>query len=288
MQNMTRLPFMLIFALLNFSATDVSGAISPSAPGLPDASFPTGDLPKVQASPACPVSNCVVDPVSLTRERKAPAKAVSEFLAAEGQEAELVVVISHRTRATVRAWMNGETVLLPSALPRSGTNEVRVPVTLAEQNVLEFRLTGRIGTEVVFWIESGDATPPPPGDTGPTMEFRLSNSAVGPTASMNAVCSADHGDSFGIADWSDVVSGTDPSPIQAAGIAWIQWDDLGSFSTSFFGPTYHYQVSAIGNLNPNFYYGTIGVEPNQFWLNADGGMRPVLCKGPASSGLRCP
>jgi len=94
---------------------------------------------------------------------------------------------------------------------------------------------------------------------------------------------ADHGESFEIADWADVVAGTDPSSIQAAGTAWIQWDGLGSFSLSFFGATYHYLVSAIGNLNPTFYYGTIGAEPNQFWLNATGGTRPVLCKGPGSS-----
>ncbi len=280
---MIRMPFMLILALVSSSAHENTGAATYLESGLLDPSFPTEELTKVQASPECPVPNCLIGPVNLIRQRRAPAKSVSEFMAIEGQEAELVVAISQRNRATVRAWMNGEAVLLPSALPKSRTNEVRVPVTLAEQNVLEFRLSGRIGTEVVFWIEGGEATLPPTDDSEPPIEFRLSNSAVGPTATMNAVCSAEHGAGFEIAHWTDVVSGTDPWPILAAGTAWIQWDGLGSFSISFFGPTYHYLISTMGNLNPSYYYGTMDVEGNQFWLNANGGTWPVLCKGPASS-----
>ena len=279
---MTRLPFILIMALVSSSTHESRGAASPPAPELLDTSFPAEKLAEVQVSPACPVANCVIEPLSLTRELKAPARAVSEFLATEGQEAELVVVTSDRKRTTVRAWLNGDAVLLPSAMPRSGTNEVRIPVTLIEQNVLEFRLSGKKETEVVFWIESGDATPPPQGDPEPTIEFRLSNAAVGPTAIMNPVCSTDHGKSFEIAEWADVVAGTDSSPIHEAGTAWIQRDGIGSSSPFLFGPIYHYLVSAVGNVSPTYFYGTTGIEPNRFWLNAATGTRRVLCKGPAS------
>ncbi len=289
---MTRLPIMLLLALVG-SPTHQSGVeTSSSAPKLSDAPFPAEALSEPRIPPACPVANCLIDPVSLTRGVmasaravggvRAPARAISEFLATEGQEAELVVVTSDRKRTTVRAWLNEEAVLLPSAMPRSGTDEVRVPVTLIEENVLEFRLSGRKETEVVFWIESGDATPPPPGNEGPTLEFRLSNEAVDPNATMNAVCSADHGDGFEIAEWADVVAGMDPSPIHEASTAWIQWDGLGSFSPFPFSPTYHYLVSAVGNVSPTYYYGTTGVEPNRFWLNGAFGMRRILCKGPAS------
>jgi hypothetical protein len=49
---------------------------------------------------------------------------------------------------------------------------------------------------------------------------------------------------------------------------------------SFFGPTYHYLVSAIGNLNPSYFYDII--EPDLFWLNAASSFQRILCKGPAS------
>ncbi len=289
---MTRLPIMLLVALVGSSTHQIGLVTPPHSTRLSDAPFPAEALTEVRNSPACPVANCLIDPVSLTRGVmasaravggvRAPARAISEFLATEGQEAELVVVTSDRKRTTVRAWLNEEAVLLPSAMPRSGTDEVRVPVTLIEENVLEFRLSGRKETEVVFWIESGDATPPPPGNEGPTLEFRLSNEAVDPNATMNAVCSADHGDGFEIAEWADVVAGMDPSPIHEASTAWIQWDGLGSFSPFPFSPTYHYLVSAVGNVSPTYYYGTTGVEPNRFWLNGAFGMRRILCKGPAS------
>lgn len=201
----------------------------------------------------------------------------------EGQEAELVVVFSGRRKPVAHGWLNGEEVLVPSAVLRSKGDEVRVPVTLSDQNVLEFRLSGRPGNNVVFWIEGPAVPKPEPQDPSlPTIEFRVSGSSVGPTAVMNEVCAADFGEDFQIADWADVGAGVDATPVFSAGTAWIQWDGLGSFSSSFFGPTYHYLVSAIGNINPNYYYGTFGAEPNQLWLNAWDGTRPVLCKGPGS------
>lgn len=278
---MTRLLFILGFSLFNLSAHPREAAESRPAPDQRDAFFPNPGISVVQASPECPGPSCLVGPVSLTRDPNAPAKQVSEFLGTEGQEAELVVVSSDRKRTTVQAWLNGERVLLPSTMPRSGTDEVRVPVTLKGQNVLEVRLTAKPGTEVVFWVEGETATPSLPPDLEPTFEFRASDARVGPTVVMNAVCSTEFGADFEIADWADILAGIDPTPIQQAGTAWIQRDGIGSFSASFFGPIYHYLVSAVGNLYPNFHYGTI--EPDLFWLNAAGGDRQVLCKGPPGS-----
>ena len=277
---MTLLPYFLVLAFVGSPSPANNGVESLTAPGLSDPTAPLAPIPEIQASPECPVASCLVGPVSLTREQKAPRRQTSEFSAIAGQEAELVFVTSDRKRTTVKAWLNGETVLLPSALARSRSNEVRIPVTVAEENVLEVRLTAKPGTEVRFWIEGEAATPALPPAPEPTIEFRLSNASVGPTATMNAVCSADFGPNFEIADWADVVAGVDPTPIERAGTAWIQRDGLGSFSMSFFGPTYHYLVSAIGNVNPTYHFATI--EPDLFWLNALDGGRRVLCKGPSS------
>jgi len=226
--------------------------------------------------------------VSLTRGTRVPAKAVSEFTVrtvsafSAGQEpkAELAIATSDRKRTTIKAWLNGELVLLPSAFPRAGTDTLRIPVTLADQNVLEFRLTAKPGTEVEFWIESPDAPPPEPEDPVSAYEFRLSKEMVGPEAIMNDVCSTDHGPEFRIADWTDVVDGVDPSPIRQAGSAWVQWQGLGSFSLFTFGPTYHYLVSAIGPENGTVDSLTSGGDT--FWLTSAGTSRRVLCMGPRS------
>jgi len=276
---MARMTFLLVMALVGASAREDSPAGRLPSPELPDISFPSPHRPDLQASPECPVGNCWVGPESLTRDRKAPARFVSEFLAPAGEHAELVLVTSDRKRTTVRAWLNEQAILLPSALARGGSNEVRIPVILADQNVLEVRLAAKPGIEVTFWIEGEESSPPPP--SAPALEFRLSNGSVEPSAVMNEVCSTDHGPEFQIADWEDVVAGIDPTPIQQAGTAWIQRNGIGSISFSFFGPTFHYLVSAIGNLSPTYHYATI--EPDLFWLNAATGARRVLCKGPPSS-----
>lgn len=275
---MIRLSFILVLALFGSSVHESGAAGSSPAPELRDGALPNPEVPEVQTSPECPVASCLIGPVSLTRGAEVPAKSVSEFRGREGQEAELVVVASDPKRTTVKAWLNEEVVLLPSAMPRSGTNQVRVPITLAEQNVLEVRLSAKPGTDVVVWIEGEAAGPPLPPNTEPTVEFRLSSALVGPAAVMNEVCSTEHGGDFEIADWLDLGEDTDPSLIQQAQTAWIQWEGIASRSPSMFGLTYHYLVSAEP-IDQNFY---AAIEP-LFWLHeAWWGQRPVLCKGPGS------
>ena len=63
------------------------------------------------------------------------------FQGEEGQEATFVILASNPKTTTVKAWLNDALILLPSALSRSGSNEVRVQVTLAEENVLRLRLS---------------------------------------------------------------------------------------------------------------------------------------------------
>lgn len=100
-------------------------------------------------------SACVVEPVTMVRGKGAPSIARVSFDGEVGQAVELVVYTSNPKKATVKAWLNGNTVLLPSVIPQSGSDGVRVPLVLEAENTLEVRLSGKVGASVAFWVEGG-------------------------------------------------------------------------------------------------------------------------------------
>lgn len=281
---MRRLLSLSVLALVGLSACDTETLKSPLAPEVPAASFAKADLPAFEPPTDCPAVSCIIDPTVMVRGKKAPTNWVREFTAEEGQEAELVVFSSNPKTTTVKAWLNDEMVLLPSAMPKSGSNEIRIPLTLAEENVLELRMSAKPGTQVSFWVEGGvtDPTepPPPPPDPEPTIIFNVTPQSVPITADMNAECVAAFGDGFATADWTDVVAAVEGGMAEADilefGYAFVLNNGIGTFSVFMMG-TYHYMLSAIGDVGTN--YGSVGSD---LTLNAYQTDLPVLCIGPST------
>jgi hypothetical protein len=201
------------------------------------------------------------------------------FEALDGQTGTLVVLTSNPKTTTVKAWLNGITVLLPSVLPRSGSEEIRVPLALSEENVLELRMSAKPGTKLAFWIEDGEG-PPIGGDPQPTV-FRLTSQSFAPTDDMTDACTQ-FGEGFGMADWTEVVQavedGVSKGAILSDPFALILNNGLGYFTTVFpFFEDRHYALSAAGP-DPQT-EDSVGTE--MFWLTSTTNPQPVLCVGPA-------
>jgi hypothetical protein len=288
---MRRLLSLSLLAFAGLAACDGGTGISPLAPELPvlsapvDPVFAAGSLPVFEPPEGCPVAVCLVDPTTLVRATKAPTHWAGDFDAEEGQEAELVVRASSPKTTTLKAFLNGEKVLLPSAFPRSGSDEVRVSLTLLAENHLELRLSAKPGSQVAFWIElvQGDEVEPSdPTDPGnpqePVATFFTTSEPFHMGADLNAACAAQLSGSV-IADWNDVVeavgAGASDSDILGEGYAFVLNGGAGTYQIFMLG-TFHYAVSASGPFN-GMTYGTTGVD-----LTLTGHMdpQPVLCRAP--------
>lgn len=263
---MKRLLSLSILALVGLSACDSESVVSPLAPETPAASFAKVEFPEFEPPEVCPVESCILEPANIIREKKSPTRWSEEFTADEGQEAELVLYSSNPRTTTLKAWLNGEVVLLPSALPKSKLDQIRVPLVLAEENALELRLSAKPGTRVVFWIEGVEVDEEPeepeepelpPEEPAVEYAFQTSGSSVPPTADMSAACPAD----YTVADWDDVVAAMDGGMVKdeilTFGDAFIFNNGLGVSSTSMFLGTYHFSIAASGTSGPQYeVYGT--------------------------------
>jgi hypothetical protein len=264
-------------------------------------SFAKVVLPAFEPQEGCPDGKtCLVDPTVLVREKGAPSSWVSEpFAGAEGQMATLVVQASNPKTTTMKAWLNGETVLLPSVIPQEWPKsveepqEVRVSFPLADgDNVLEVRLSAKPGTQVVFWVESEVVAPTDGGGIEPppeTFPFALTP-AAGPSEDRATACAALG--AYVAADWNDVGEESqhweELSALLSSGMAWIRSNEATSYQGwGSMGLTdFYYLITgseALGGL-----YGTSpGIGPDQLWLGdasldeldqmGQSGQQPVLC-----------
>lgn len=280
---MKRLLPILAMALLSLSACDSGALVSPLAPEVGEPSFAKLQLPLFEPPEVCPDGKvCLVEPVLMERERGAPTVAVAEFEKGDFGDAILVVQVSDPKTTTVKAWLNGVTVLLPSAIPQSGENPVSVNLTLAEENLLEVRLSAKPGNSAVFWVEGEVVAPTEPEDPAPSVVFDVTEAVAAPGDDMNAACVAEFGADFGIADWNDVVAEVervgDASTVPVDAFAWITRNGTGIIPGSFGLPDRHYLLSAIGNIYAvDPLAEPVLIEPDLFWLNATSGDQPVLC-----------
>ena len=289
---MKRLLPIFTLALLGLSACDSGTLISPMEPEVGEPSFAKVVLPAFEPQEGCPDGKtCLVDPTVLVREKGAPSSWVSEpFAGAEGQMATLVVQASNPKTTTMKAWLNGETVLLPSVIPQEWPKsveepqEVRVSFPLADgDNVLEVRLSAKPGTQVVFWVESevvAPAGPPPPPP--PEFDFELTEELKAPTDDLNAACAELNTPpplerQFVIADWDQVVaavaSGMAKEDIMNGEMAMILNGGSAFYSPGFLLEDQHYMISAVGAGTPN--HGSVGSD--LFWLTSGTTSQPVLC-----------
>jgi hypothetical protein len=150
---MKRLLTIFILSLFGLSACDAERGQSPLEPETADPSMAKQLFPDFAPPEDC--SSCLVEPMIMVRGKGSPTIARVTFDGEAGQEVELVVYTSDPKGATVKAWLNHETVLLPSVIPQSGSDQVRIPLALEAQNLLEVRLSGRPGSSVAFWVEGG-------------------------------------------------------------------------------------------------------------------------------------
>jgi hypothetical protein len=278
---MKRIPIFLTMAILSLSACENGSITSPESPEIAAPAFSKPGLALFAPPQECPEGSCPLGPVILTRETKAPTVLTESFPGTDGQTGTLVVLASDPKTTTVKAWLNGNVVLLPSDLPRSGSDEVRVPVTLLADNVLEVRLSAKPGTQVAIWVQT-DAAPPSDSEGPPPPAFRITSVSYGPTDDLSGACTA-FGDGFHFADWTDVVQavtdGTPKADISSAPLAFILNNGSGHFQTGF--PSFedrHYALASLGS-DP---FTVDSVEPEMFWLTSTTSSQPVLCAGPAS------
>jgi hypothetical protein len=277
---MKRLLTFPVLALLTLTACDDNSITSSLEPELAEPAFDQAKLPLEQPLPECPVANCLLGPESLVRETRAPTLETLTFAAAEGQTATLVFQATNPKTTTLRAWLNGVLVILPSQLPRSGSDEVRVPVELLAENVLTVRLSAKPGTQVFVWVE-GDGNSQNGSGSGGEVQFQLTSPQVfAPAPNLNEACTM-LGEGFGIADWTDVVqaveAGTSKEEILAEGYAFILYQGDGFLPGGFGFPDEHYALSASEpGLN-----GDPSIGTDMFWLVTRSFELPVLCIGPA-------
>lgn len=277
---------------LVLTACDGGTAVSPMAPEVPDPSLTRVAAPSTEAlafepPTSCPAPACLFEPIIFSRgpdlvslsgtssakTQNGSRRNVVTFGSNGLEEADLVVMVSDPKTTTVKAWMNGTMVLLPSAVPQSGSDRVSVRVELEEENELEVRLTAKPGNLVAFWMEGGDEGPtePPPPTTGPV--FTVTDGAVGPGAVTDGLC----GTGFRVADWTDVVdavnAGLDTGVIGAlldGAQAFLRYETAGTFN-GMFGILYHY---TIAGSSPGDHNAAIGTD---LYLRSSSGDQPVLC-----------
>ena len=269
-------------ALLGLSACESGELTSPLEPESLNPSFAKPALLLFEPPEECPAEHCLFGPVTLLRERGAPTVLEETFEGVEGQEATLVVLAADPRTTTVKGWLNGEEVLLPSALPRSGSAEVRVPIILQEENVLRIRLSGKPGSQVAVWVETEEVPPvDPPAPPPPAMVFELTGTVWSYEDDLSTACSP-FGDEFVVADWNDIVQavneGFAKEDILASGLALILRDGQGIIPMPL-PPSPHYMVSADG---PDTHT-EASVGPDLLWLTSGTSFQPVLCKGPWSA-----
>jgi hypothetical protein len=282
---MIRLSVCLVVAAFVLSACESAPITSPMESEVPDLTLDRADLTLFEVPDGCPVSDCLFGPYDLMRETGEPTVRTKVFTGADGQEATLVVLASRPKTTTIRVWLNEETVLLPSDLPRSGSNEVRVPVTLQDDNTLKIRLSAKPGTQVWVWVEGDDDETTDEGSLPAAVEFALSGSSYGPTEDKSEACSGIGDGGFSIADWTDVVEavtgGAAKEDILGSGSALVLNNGVATFTIGgVFTPlqTRHYAISAF---EPSSWIeASVGTE--MFWLTSTTDLKPVLCIRPAA------
>jgi hypothetical protein len=192
-----------------------------------------------------------------------------------------VILASDPKTTALNGWLTGTKILLPSDLHRSESNELRIPITLSVENLLEVRLSGKPGNQVAVWVESEVEPPVDSGDPAPTV-FRLTSESYAPTDDMSGAC-VGFGDDFRIADWTEVVEavngGATKDDISGAPLALILNNGLGHFQTGL--PLFEHRHYALSTLGPDpDTEDSVGTE--LFWLTTTTYSQPVLCTGPES------
>jgi hypothetical protein len=305
---MKRLLPIFTLALLGLSACDSGTLVSPLEPEVGEPSFAKAAHPGIEPTVHTPAPEQCSFPETLTRAPGAPARVVCEFTGEEETEMTLVVEVSHPKITTVKAWLNGVMVLLPSANPLPGDgNQIKVSLGVVPGvNVLDVRLSGKPGEE--NWVKislkddgEGDGGAEGEGDPGPIIPEEDVNPTftlgpvVGPGADMVVVCGEvpvdelPEGTTWTPADWNDVKAEVarvqDGSTIPVSGMAWIMWNGDGLVPGSLGVPDRHYAISAAGNSFPVDPANPIVTEPEVFWLNLAPGDLPVLCVSTSGSSI---
>jgi len=226
---MKRLISFSLLALLGLAACDTERTESPLEPEIDGPSMAKHAFPDFEPPDEC--ANCLVEPRIMVRGKRAPGRVVVEFEATPGQEAELVVYTSNPKTSTVKAWLNGKTVLRPSVIPQSGSDRVRVPLILEEHNILKVRLSAKPGNSVAFWVESGEV---------PNTRRPISTDiGVVPTGSSSAPVVVADNEGLAIMLLTDPQSG-DPQGAAAAlpgmdGFGLVRFSPSGTPLAAFFG-----------------------------------------------------
>jgi hypothetical protein len=294
---MKRLLPILTLALLGLSACDSGTLVSPLEPEVGEPSFAKPVLPGIEPTVHHSASEPCSFPQTLIRAPGAPTRVVCEFTGEEEVEMTLVVEVSDPKITTVKAWLNGVMVLLPSTNPLPGDdNQVKVALGVVPGvNVLDVRLSAKPGEDnwVRVWVEAdgeGDGGAEGEGDPGPIIPDEDVNPTftlgpvVGPTADMAVACGevTKDGLQWAPADWNQVVAEVElvgnTSTINVEGVAWIMRDGSRSHVPWFLAPLYYYMISTNGNLG---FLEDATIEPGLFWLISAPiellTQQPVLC-----------
>jgi len=246
---MKRLLVCVAVGFLFLSACERGTITSPVDPEISDRAFSMVELPPFEPPDLCAEANCLFGPVTMERYTKAPVTLSETFTGVEEQAATLVILASNPKTTTVKAWLNDVVVLLPSALPKTKSDEVRVPVTLLADNTLEVRLSAKPGTQIAIWVIEADEEPPiGPGDS-PPIAFRLTSEDFAVNGDLSGACTA-FGEGYRMADWTEVKpaveAGVAKEDIMNGLYALILNGGVGLFETGFpFTEERHYVISAV-------------------------------------------
>ncbi len=246
---MKRLLVCVAVGFLFLSACDRGTITSPVEPEISDRAFSMVELPPFEPPDLCAEANCLFGPFTMLRLTKAPWTLSETLEVVEEQAATLVIFSSNPKTTTVKAWLNDVVVLLPSALPRTKSAEVRVPVTLLKSNTLEVRLSAKPGTQIAIWVieaDEEDSTPTP-------TVFKLTSQSFPPADGLDGACVAEFGGDYGMANWAEVEPAVEDGGVAKEDVmtgfnAWIRNGEKGLFETGF--PSYekrHYVLSAAGS-----------------------------------------
>ena len=245
---MKRLMSVSLLTLLGLAGCDAERNESPLGPEVDGPLYAKKALPDLE-----PVGECIDVLGEITvmdREKQKPTIKEIACESTAGQEADLVVYASNPKTSTVKAWLNGETVLRPSAIPQADEDEfggarVSVHLVFQEHNILTVRLSAKPGdqqvrssaepgNQVEFWVEAGQAPDPP--DTGKPLSTDV---GIVPTESpSNPVVVADD-DGLAIMLLTDPESGHPRGAGTALpgvdGIGLVRFGPTGAPLAAFFG-----------------------------------------------------